>query len=84
MRVVHEIGQEFGDAARAKLHQRYVDKFVADALVLGLEPESPDFVRYVVGWLADLNFDDGELRRFCSARGYDFDAMFARPSQQSH
>lgn len=82
-RVVHEIGEEFGDAARAKLHKGYVEKFTANAVSAGLAPGSPECMRYVVTCLAEVNFSDDELRKFCSSHGYNFDEWFVRRDDAS-
>jgi hypothetical protein len=42
-------GPRIIDAAeRARLHERYIDKFTADALALGLKPGSGKFMAFVV------------------------------------
>jgi hypothetical protein len=56
-------GPRIIDAAeRARLHERYIDKFTADALSLGLKPGSGKFMAFVVDWLEKFGFSSDELR----------------------
>jgi hypothetical protein len=76
LRVIHAIGNEFGDALRARSHRKYVKRFFDNALAMGLAPGSPAFMDYTVRQMIGLNCTDVELQQFYASLGVPFDAEF--------
>ena len=85
IRVLHEVGNEFGDALLARIHARYIERFTADALAAGVRPGSLEFVDEVATRLGEVGFSEAELRQFCASHGWDdldpryFEAITRRP-----
>ena len=76
--VLHRIDDEFSDALLARVHKKYAQMFVEQAEAGGLEPDSSEFMSWVVWRMVAVDFSDLELEQFCTGRNLVVDVDFVR------